>query len=248
MGLVGESGSGKTTVTQAILGRVPISAGSIRFEGQEVGHLPLRKRSSLRRDIQMVFQNPMNSLNPSRSIWTSMREAVSGVGLSPQEALTRMVRSLERVGLDETALERFPAAFSGGQRQRICIARAIAPAPKLIICDEPVSALDLSVQRQVLDLLNELRAETGVSLLLISHDMDAVRYTTEHVTVILHGRVQETGPTRDVIDRPRAGYTRKLMQSTLIADPRGQRAKRTAAAQSAAGSMPDLATAGSASA
>ncbi|WP_028203690.1 ABC transporter ATP-binding protein [Paraburkholderia nodosa] len=212
VGLVGESGCGKSTLSRAIMRLVPVAGGSIALDGTEL--VPLRERAlrPLRRKVQMVFQDPYASLNPRRTVGDILETvlAVNGVG----DAAARRVRvrsALERVGLPAAALARFPHEFSGGQRQRIGIARALVLEPALLICDEPVSALDVSIQAQILNLLVELKRELGLSMLFISHDLSVVRYIADRVHVMQQGKIVESGDHQDIWRAPRHPYTRALL-------------------------------------
>ncbi|MCX5539745.1 ABC transporter ATP-binding protein [Paraburkholderia sp. CNPSo 3076] len=212
VGLVGESGCGKSTLSRAIMRLVPVAGGSIALDGTEL--VPLRERAlrPLRRKVQMVFQDPYASLNPRRTVGDILETVlgVNGVG----DAAARRVRvrsALERVGLPAAALARFPHEFSGGQRQRIGIARALVLEPALLICDEPVSALDVSIQAQILNLLVELKRELGLSMLFISHDLSVVRYIADRVHVMQEGKVVESGDHQDIWRAPRHPYARALL-------------------------------------
>ncbi|MEM5452594.1 ABC transporter ATP-binding protein [Paraburkholderia guartelaensis] len=212
VGLVGESGCGKSTLSRAIMRLVPVAGGSIALDGTEL--VPLRERAlrPLRRKVQMVFQDPYASLNPRRTVGDILETvlAVNGVG----EAAARRVRVrsvLERVGVPAAALARFPHEFSGGQRQRIGIARALVLEPALLICDEPVSALDVSIQAQILNLLVELKRELGLSMLFISHDLSVVRYIADRVHVMQQGKIVESGDHQDIWRAPCHPYTRALL-------------------------------------
>ncbi|MEV6673191.1 ABC transporter ATP-binding protein [Streptomyces sp. NPDC051162] len=214
LGLVGESGSGKSTTARVLAGLQRPTAGEVRFDGQDIG-LPAT-RKALSRDVQLVFQDPYASLNPRRTVeqivTTPLRVHTS---LDAAARRGRAAELLGQVGLDEAHLARYPHEFSGGQRQRIGIARALAPRPRLIIADEPVSALDVSVQAQVLNLLMDLRDELGISLLFVSHDLAVVRHFCDRVAVMRAGEVVESGPRDEVFDDPKAGYTRELLAATM---------------------------------
>jgi peptide/nickel transport system ATP-binding protein len=213
VGLVGESGSGKTTVAQLLFGLVEPTAGTVTFEGAPWSGVPERGRRPRRRRMQLISQDPLSSFDPR---WTVAR--IVGEALPPG---ADVVPLLERVGLDATVLDRYPRHLSGGQRQRVAIARALAPRPSLIICDEPVSALDVSVQAQVLDLLADIRATDGTALLFISHDLGVVHHLADRVLVMRDGTIVERGPVTDVFTRPRHEYTRALLAAvpTLEAVP-----------------------------
>jgi len=226
LGLVGESGSGKSTLGRALLGLVPISHGRLDFDGTDITNVDRRARRLLATKIQVIFQDPYTSLNPAMVIRDTLMEPLRAQGVSRSEARTRVSALLERVDLPIDALDRYPREFSGGQRQRIAIARALSLNPKLIVCDEPVSALDLSTQLTVLDLLIELQEGMGVSYLFISHDLSVVRHISHRVCVMHRGEIVESGPTLEVTDRPQHPYTRRLWASNLVADPDDQRERR----------------------
>ncbi|WP_219844430.1 ATP-binding cassette domain-containing protein [Microbacterium sp. MYb66] len=228
LGLVGESGSGKTTIGRAVLGLVPIDAGTITFEGTRIDTARRRRRRELSRDIQVVFQDPYTSLNPALTIGDTLAEPLIAQGVSGARARVRVVELLDRVKLPSSATGRLPREFSGGQRQRIAIARALALAPKLIVCDEPVSALDLTTQSRVLELLTEIQEDTGVSYLFISHDLTVVRHMSHRVAVIYRGEIVEHGDTVEVTENPQNDYTRKLLLAAPVVDPARQRARREA--------------------
>jgi ABC-type glutathione transport system ATPase component len=226
LGLVGESGSGKTTLGRAILGLAPVTAGRITFEGDDISHIGRTGRRALSRDIQVVFQDPYTSLNPSMTIGDTLAEPVGIQGIPRSEARARVRELLDRVGLPQRAAERLPREFSGGQRQRVAIARALALRPKLIVCDEPVSALDLTTQARVLDRLLEIQRETGVSYLFVSHDLDVVRHISHSVAVLYRGEIVEDGPAENVTRAPAHPYTRKLLLASPVADPDEQARRR----------------------
>jgi ABC-type glutathione transport system ATPase component len=185
VGLVGESGSGKTTIANAVLGLVPTAAGTITFDGEDIVGATRERRRRLSASLQVVFQDPYSSLNPSRTIGKTLSETLRPHGSPPKsEVAGRVASILERVGLDPAAADRYPNQFSGGQRQRVAIARALIAAPRLVICDEPVSSLDLSVQAQVLNLLRSLQDELGLSYIFISHDLAVVRHISVRVVVL----------------------------------------------------------------
>ncbi|GGS93132.1 ABC transporter ATP-binding protein [Planobispora rosea] len=228
LGLVGESGSGKTTIGRAILGLVPVHSGAITFAGERIDRATGRRRRELSRDIQVVFQDPYTSLNPSLTIGDTLSEPLLGQGYGAREARARVARLLERVELPADAAHRLPREFSGGQRQRVAIARALAIDPRLIVCDEPVSALDLTTQKTVLDLLLEIQEQTGVSYLFVSHDLSVIRFMSHRVAVIRHGEIVELGEAAEVTAGPRHPYTRALLLSAPVADVNGQRERREA--------------------
>ncbi|TYK51041.1 ABC transporter ATP-binding protein [Actinomadura decatromicini] len=212
VGLVGESGSGKSTLGKAILGLVPVDGGSITFDGRDITRAGRRERRELSGQIQVVFQDPYGSLNPVKPIGRTLGEPLRVQrSIGTRAVRDRVLEALERVGLPVAAADRYPAEFSGGQRQRVAIARALVMRPRLIVCDEPVSALDLSLQAQILNLFNELKADLGVAYLFISHDLGVVRYLADDLVVLYRGSVVESGPTRSVYDHPRAEYTKRLI-------------------------------------
>ncbi|MGW0940700.1 ABC transporter ATP-binding protein [Streptomyces sp. NPDC002666] len=193
LGPVGESGSGKSTIGRAVLGLAPVRSGSITVDGERIERAAARRRRALSRYLQVVFQDPYTSLNPARSIGGTLAEPLIGQGAAVREARGRVRELLDRVHLPADAAERLPREFSGGQRERVAIARALALRPRLVICDEPVSALDLTTQRTVLDLLLEIQEETGVSYLFVSHALSVVRFMSHRVAVVHRGEIAETG-------------------------------------------------------
>ncbi|HEY1616011.1 MAG TPA: ATP-binding cassette domain-containing protein [Streptosporangiaceae bacterium] len=220
LGLVGESGAGKSTLAHAVLGLVPVSAGSISFDGRELAGLDRRSRRAVSRDLQVVFQDPYSSLNPARTVGQALAEPLEvHERLSRADRRERIAGMLEMVGLPADAPRRYPAEFSGGQRQRIAIARALMLSPKLVICDEPVSALDLSIQAQILNLLAEVQRELSVSYLLVSHDLAVVRHLATRIAVLRGGELVESGSAAQVCDRPAHPYTRALLAAVPSPDP-----------------------------
>jgi len=226
LGLVGESGSGKTTLGRAILGLVPVSTGTIDFDGRRLSGMPARERRALSSDIQVVFQDPYTSLNPSMTVESILAEPLQVTGTSGRDARARVLELLDAVGLPADAAGRLPREFSGGQRQRVAIARALALDPRLIVCDEPVSALDLSTQTRVLDLLIEIQERTGVAYLFVSHDLAVVRHISHRVAVMYRGEIVETGPAERVTSAPEHPYTRRLLLAAPVPEPRAQAARR----------------------
>lgn len=229
LGLVGESGSGKTTIGRAILGLAPVHAGSITFAGERIERAGSARRRALSRDLQVVFQDPYTSLNPSRTVGDTLGEPLLGQGAGGKEARARIAELLDRVQLPADAADRLPREFSGGQRQRVAIARALAPRPRLVICDEPVSALDLTTQRTVLELLLEIQEQSGVAYLFVTHDLGVVRFMSHRVAVIRGGELVETGDARRVTAEPQHPYTRALMLAAPVADVAEQRRRRESA-------------------
>jgi len=226
-GLVGESGSGKSTIGRAILGLTRPSAGRIAFDGTDLTHLRGRARRDLASDLQVVFQDPFGSLNPSLTIGESLAEPLRVHEGNSQAEAARLVReALDSVGLPADSARRYPSEFSGGQRQRVAIARALSVKPRLIVCDEAVSALDRSTQAQVVNLLSELQRETGVAYLFISHDLAVVRHLSKTALVLYRGQMMESGPAGEVSDRPLHPYTRALLAAVPTANPKAQRARR----------------------
>jgi oligopeptide/dipeptide ABC transporter ATP-binding protein len=228
LGLVGESGSGKTTLGRAILGLVPITSGTVFFAGADITRAGLKERRLLSTEMQVVFQDPYSSLNPARTIGQTLRESLLVQGKQMRSMTkARVPEMLERVGLPAAAANRYPRHFSGGQRQRIAIARALMTQPKLVVCDEPVSALDLSVQAQVLNLLRELQDEFGLSYLFIAHDLAVVRHLSQRIVVLYRGQVMEQGTADAVYRTPAHPYTRALLEAAPQPDPELQRRHRS---------------------
>ncbi len=226
VGLVGESGSGKSTLGKAILGLVPVAGGRIEFDGRDITHLKGRARRELASEIQVVFQDPYGSLNPMMTVGEILSEPLSTAGTGRTEARRIVSEMLERVNLPGNVLDRYPSEFSGGQRQRIAIARALVRRPRLIICDEPVSALDLTTQATVLDLLIELQRDTGVSYLFVSHDLGVVRRICHRVAVMYRGDLVEIGDGEQVTRDPQHPYSRRLLAASPVADPARQAERR----------------------
>jgi oligopeptide/dipeptide ABC transporter ATP-binding protein len=220
LGLVGETGSGKTTLARCIAGLIPITSGRVVFEGHDIAGLSRRAMRPFRREIQMIFQDPYGSLNPRRRVGSIIGDPFAVHNTASGAARKRAVQDLmERVGLNPEHYNRFPAEFSGGQRQRIGLARALALRPKLIIADEPVSALDVSIQAQILNLLADLQDDFGLTYLFIAHDLEVVRHVSDQVTVMYLGRICEQGPKDPVYETPRHPYTAALLSAAPAADP-----------------------------
>ncbi len=217
LGLVGESGCGKTTVGRAITRLIDISSGNIIFEGKSLDKLSKQEKHNLRKDIQIIFQDPYSSLNPRKTIGSAIEEPMQVFNLyTSQERKTKTLELLSKTGLGDDFYSRYPHELSGGQRQRVGIARALALNPKLIICDESVSALDVSVQAQVLNLLNDLKRDFGFTYIFISHDLSVVKYMSDRIIVMQKGRIVEQGDAQEIYSNPKEEYTKKLIDSIYI--------------------------------
>jgi peptide/nickel transport system ATP-binding protein len=220
VGLVGESGSGKSTMGRVMLGLTPATAGRVRLDGTDITGLSGKNARALRRRMQLVFQDPYSSLDPRRRVAAQIADGLLAHGLATRAELPdRVAALLDQVGLPPAHAQRYPHEFSGGQRQRIGIARALAVQPDFLVADEPVSALDVSVQAQVLTLLADLRARLGLAMLFISHDLPVVRSLCDRVMVLYLGRVMEEGQVADVFGNPRHPYTRALLSAAPNIDP-----------------------------
>ncbi len=226
LALVGESGCGKTTVGRGLLHLLPLTAGRVLFEGQDLAHLSAADLRARRKDIQIIFQDPYASLNPRMRVLDIVEEGLAalGIGANSAERQARVDRLMEQVGLSPDMKYRYPHEFSGGQRQRIAIARALAVEPKLIVCDEPTSALDVSVQAQILNLLKDLQDRLGLAYLFITHNISVVEFLAHEVAVMYLGRIVERGPVEEVITRPRHPYTQALLSAVPTIDPADRRA------------------------
>jgi oligopeptide transport system ATP-binding protein len=229
LGLVGESGSGKSTLCRTVLQLLEPTSGSVRFESEEIAGLSRRRMRPFRRQMQMIFQDPYASLNPRKRIGQIVGDPLKLQGVASGAELRRQVQELlERVGLASEHYNRFPHEFSGGQRQRIGIARAIALRPKLVIADEPVSALDVSIRAQIVNLLDDLQAEFGLTYLFVAHDIGVVRHVSDRIAVMHEGKIVEEGTAEEVCERPVDAYTKKLLAAVPIPDPRESRERRQA--------------------
>jgi oligopeptide/dipeptide ABC transporter ATP-binding protein len=220
LGIVGESGSGKSTLARCLLGLYPVTSGRVLFDGEEISSLSARRLRRLRRDMQMIFQDPYGALNPRRRVGSIIADplAIHERG-SRGERRRRVQELMELVGLNPEHYNRFPNEFSGGQRQRIGVARALAMRPKLVVCDEPVSSLDVSIQAQILNLLIDLQAELGLTYVFIAHDLSVIRHVSDWVDVMYLGKIVERGPVTDLFRSPRHPYTAALLAAIPVPDP-----------------------------
>ena len=230
LGIVGESGSGKSTLARALIGTVPAAGGQALWEGADLLSMGTEERHRRRRDIQMIFQDPLAALDPRMTAGETVAEplAVHEPGMTRHEARARVSATMAQVGLLPEHIDRYPHEFSGGQCQRIAIARALIARPRLVICDEPVSALDVSVQAQIVNLLGDLQREFGLSLIFISHDLGVVKHISDRIMVFYLGRAMEYGPAGDLARGPRHPYTRALISAAPVPDPAVERSRRAA--------------------
>ena len=226
-GLVGESGSGKSTIGKSIIGLEHVTSGKVIYEGQDVTNKARRRTSDYNRNVQMIFQDSLSSFNPKKRILDIVAEPLRNFErLSPDEERKRVIELMEIIGLSEEALLKYPHQFSGGQRQRIGVARALASNPRLIIADEPVSALDLSVQAQVLNYMKRIQDEFNLSYLFISHDLGVVKHMCDELFIMYRGRFVETGKSEDIYANPQHIYTKRLLSAIPVIDPENREANK----------------------
>ena len=226
-GLVGESGSGKSTIGKSIIGLEHVTSGKVIYEGQDVTNKARRRTSDYNRNVQMIFQDSLSSFNPKKRILDIVAEPLRNFErLSPEEEKKRVIELMEIIGLTEEALLKYPHQFSGGQRQRIGVARALASNPRLIIADEPVSALDLSVQAQVLNYMKRIQDEFNLSYLFISHDLGVVKHMCDELFIMYRGRFVETGKAEDIYANPQHIYTKRLLSAIPVIDPENREANK----------------------
>ncbi len=227
LGLVGESGCGKSTLARTIMQLLPVTGGTVILEGRNLTRGSAAEVREVRRDLQMVFQDPYASLNPRMTVFDTLAEPLRVHRVCPPADVPGRVAALmERVGLDPRFMRKYPHEFSGGQRQRIAIARALALEPKIILADEPVSALDVSIQAQILNLLSQLCRQMNLALIFIAHDLSVVKHISDRVAVMYLGRIVETGPAADVIERPLHPYTRALVSAIPVPNPDLERTRQ----------------------
>ncbi len=227
LGLVGESGCGKSTLARTIMQLVPTTGGTVVLEGRNLTACSVNEMTVVRRDLQMVFQDPYASLNPRMTVFATLAEPLLVHGVCKgDEVVARVTELMKTVGLAPRFMQKYPHEFSGGQRQRIAIARALALRPKVIIADEPVSALDVSIQAQILNLLSQLVKKMGLSLVFIAHDLSVVKHISDRVAVMYLGKIVELGPAVDVIDHPQHPYTRALVSAIPTANPDAERSRQ----------------------
>jgi oligopeptide transport system ATP-binding protein len=227
LGLVGESGCGKSTLARTIMQLMPSTDGAVVLEGRDLSKISKRIIRAERVNFQMIFQDPYASLNPRMTVYDMLSEAIrTRQKFTGRALLSKVAELMTTVGLPPNQMRRYPHEFSGGQRQRIAIARALAPEPRLIIADEPVSALDVSIQSQILNLILRLCRERELTMIFISHDISVVKYISDRIAVMYLGRLVEVGPAAEIVDRPLHPYTRALISAVPVPDPRVERARR----------------------
>jgi oligopeptide transport system ATP-binding protein len=227
LGLVGESGCGKSTLARTIMQLMPITDGAVILDGRDLSKITRRAIRAERVNFQMIFQDPYASLNPRMTVYDMLSEAIrTRQKVSGNILAAKVAELMTTVGLPPNQMRRYPHEFSGGQRQRIAIARALAPEPKLIIADEPVSALDVSIQSQILNLILRLCRERELTMIFISHDISVVKYISDRIAVMYLGRLVEVGPASEIVDRPLHPYTRALISAVPVPDPNVERARR----------------------
>lgn len=228
LGLVGESGCGKSTTGRCILGLIPVTSGSVKIDGSEITAASSKEMNNLRKRMQIIFQNPYSSLNPRMTIHEILREPyiIHEKNLSKKDIDKNILELLDMVGLQEGVLKRYPHEFSGGQRQRIGIARALALRPEFVVADEPVSALDISIQAQIINLIQTLKKELNLTYLFISHDLSVIKYVCDRVAVMYLGEIVEMAKTEDLYSNPKHPYTQALLNSVPVPDPEKNSAKK----------------------
>jgi oligopeptide/dipeptide ABC transporter ATP-binding protein len=226
LGIVGESGCGKSTLARCLVRLLEPTDGTLRYEGNDITHRGRRGLQSFRRDVQFVFQDPVASLNPRQRVGQIIGTPMSLQGVGASERRTRVRELLEKVGLNPEHINRYPHEFSGGQRQRIGVARALAVNPRLIVLDEPVSALDVSIQAQVVNLLDDLQKEMGLSYVFIAHDLSVVRHVSDQIAVLYLGKVMELSPATELYSKPIHPYTQALLSAIPIPDPKQNRERK----------------------
>ncbi len=226
LGLVGESGCGKSTLARSIIQLIPPTEGTIQFKDKPINNLPSDKLKEMRTDLQMIFQDPYGSLNPRMTVFDTLAEPLIAHNRCTRKSVSQEVSILMgKVGLAPRLMRKYPHEFSGGQRQRIAIARALALNPSIIVADEPVSALDVSIQAQILNLLSELRKEFDLSIIFIAHDLSVVKHISDRIAVMYLGKIVEIGSAIDIIENPRHPYTRALVSAIPVPDPNKERAR-----------------------
>ena len=227
IGVIGESGCGKTTLGRTILKLYDIDGGSIIFDGHDITNISKKEMRNYRTDMQLVFQDPYSSLPPRMTVGSIIAEGVRVHNIVPKEEVFDYVKDImKKCGLKPNYYDRYPHEFSGGQRQRICIARALAVKPKLVICDEPVSALDVSIQAQIINLLNDLKEEFGLSIIFIAHDLSVVKYFCDRIQVMYYGKIVESATSDELFKNPMHPYTRSLLSAIPAPNPRTEKARK----------------------